>query len=113
MGDTPGDDHITNSLDAGVKCIPGGVGFAALPPVIYCKNMKSRIISGGALNVRGCGMDEKKCMIVDLFKERKLDILALSETEVKGQGVQRLGRRESNCFRCSREMQSKRGCGYN
>ena len=38
--------------------------------------------------MRGCGMDEKKCMIVDLFKERKLDILALSETKVKGQGVQ-------------------------
>ncbi len=42
--------------------------------------MKNRTISGGALNVRGCGMDEKKCMIVDLFKERKLDILDLSET---------------------------------
>ena len=36
--------------------------------------------------MRGCGMDEKKCMIVELFKERKLDILALSETKVKGSG---------------------------
>ena len=88
MGDTPGGDLLTNPLDTGVKCIFGGVGFAALPPVVLAKNMKDRIISGGALNVRGCGMDEKKCMIVDLFKERKLDILALSETKVKGQGVQ-------------------------
>ena len=32
-------------------------------------------------------MDEKKCMIVDMFKERKLDILALSESKVKGEGV--------------------------
>ena len=36
--------------------------------------------------MRGCGMDEKKCMVVELFKERKLDILALSETKVKGSG---------------------------
>ena len=41
----------------------------------------------GSLNVRGCNMDEKKCMIVDMFKERKLDILALSESKVKGEGV--------------------------
>ena len=40
----------------------------------------------GSLNVCGCGMDEKKCMVVELFKERKLDILALSETKVKGSG---------------------------
>ena len=38
----------------------------------------------GTLNVRGCGMDEKKCMIVDMFKERKMDVLVLSETKVKG-----------------------------
>ena len=41
----------------------------------------------GTLNVRGCNMDEKKCMIVDMFKERKLDVLALSESKVKGEGV--------------------------
>ena len=38
--------------------------------------------------MRGCGMDDKKCMIVDIFKERKLDVMALSETKVKGKGVQ-------------------------
>ena len=37
------------------------------------------------LNVHGCGADEK-CMIVDMFKERKMDVLALSETKVKGEG---------------------------
>ena len=37
--------------------------------------------------MRGCGMDEKKCMVVNVFKERKLDIMALSETKVKGSGL--------------------------
>ena len=36
--------------------------------------------------MRGCNKDEKKCMIVDMFKERKLDVLALCETKVKGKG---------------------------
>ena len=40
----------------------------------------------GCLNVRGCGADEKTCMIVDMFKKRKMDVLALSETKVKGEG---------------------------
>ena len=30
-------------------------------------------------------MDEK-CMIVDMFRERKMDVLVLSETKVKGIG---------------------------
>ncbi len=38
--------------------------------------------------MRGCGKDEKKCMIIDVFKERKLDVMALCETKVKGEGVQ-------------------------
>ena len=32
-------------------------------------------------------MDEKKCMLVDVFKERKLDIMALSETKVRDNGL--------------------------
>ena len=36
--------------------------------------------------MRGCNKDEKKCMIADMFKERKLDVLALCETKVKGKG---------------------------
>ena len=35
----------------------------------------------------GFGMDGKKCMAGKLFKERKLDIMALSETKVKGSGL--------------------------
>ena len=38
------------------------------------------------LNVCGCNVDEKKCMIVDMFRERKMDVLVLSETKVKGIG---------------------------
>merc|ERR1712002_742613 len=30
--------------------------------------------------------DEKRCMIVDMFKERKKDVLVLIETKVKGTG---------------------------
>ena len=37
--------------------------------------------------MRGCGAEEKRCMIVDMFEERKMDVLALCETKVKGQGV--------------------------
>ena len=42
----------------------------------------------GCLNASGCGIDYKKCMIVDVFKEGKLDVMALSETKVKGEGLQ-------------------------
>ena len=38
--------------------------------------------------MRGCNGREKKCMIVDMFEERKLDVLGLCETKVKGRGVQ-------------------------
>ena len=37
--------------------------------------------------MRGCGIDEKKCMVVDVLKERKLDIMSLSETNVKVSGL--------------------------
>ena len=40
----------------------------------------------GTLNVRGCNVDVKKCMVVDMFKERKLDVVVLTETKVKGKG---------------------------
>ena len=52
------------------------------------KNNRRKVgkLTVGCLNVPGCGADEKKCMIVDMFKERKMDVLALSETKVKGEG---------------------------
>lgn len=34
----------------------------------------------------GCNQDEKKSKIGIMFNERNLDILALSETKVKGKG---------------------------
>ena len=36
--------------------------------------------------MHGCGVNEK-CIVVDVFKERKLDIMALIETKVKGSGL--------------------------
>ena len=45
---------------------------------------RQKLLNLGILNMLGCGMDEIKCIVLELFKERKLDILALSETKVKG-----------------------------
>ena len=41
----------------------------------------------GALNVRGCSTSvSKRCEIGDVFQRRKIDVLALSETKLKGKG---------------------------
>src|SRR5256885_9485217 len=37
-------------------------------------------------NVRGCNKEEKREEISSVFKERKLDIVCLSETKLKGKG---------------------------
>ena len=46
---------------------------------------RQRSLIVGTLNVHGCNMDEK-CMIMDMFRERKMDSLVLSKTKVKGIG---------------------------
>ena len=46
----------------------------------------SRRLVVGNLNARGCADDLKRCVIVKMFRERKMDILVLSETKVKGKG---------------------------
>ena len=41
----------------------------------------------GCLNVRGCStIENKRCEIGCMFEERKMDVLALCETKVKGRG---------------------------
>ena len=41
----------------------------------------------GVLNVRGCSTSvSKRCEIGDVFQRRKIDVLALSETKLKGKG---------------------------
>ena len=46
-----------------------------------------RILVVGALNVRGCSTSvSKRCEIGDMFQRRKMDVLALSETKLKGKG---------------------------
>ena len=46
----------------------------------------------GALNVRGCSTKvSKRCEIGDMFVRRKMDVLALSETKMKGIGEIDLG----------------------
>ena len=46
----------------------------------------------GSLNVRGCGTDElKREMIGSMFVRRKLDVLALNETKMKGRGEREFG----------------------
>ena len=41
----------------------------------------------GCLNVRGCGEVEKRDEIGCTFEERKLDVLSLSETKLRGSGI--------------------------
>ena len=41
-----------------------------------------------------CVMNDMKYMILDMFLERKLDILALNEKSVKGQAVQKRKERD-------------------
>ena len=41
----------------------------------------------GSLNVRGCStIETKRCEIGCMFRKRKMDVLALSETKIKGKG---------------------------
>ena len=52
-----------------------------------------RTLRVGSLNVRGCGTDEMKSeKIGGMFVWRKLDVSALSETKMKGQGERAFGR---------------------
>ena len=56
----------------------GAVGSHRLAP---------RALKLGMLNVRGCSTTEsKRCEIGDKFLERKMDVLALCETKMKGKG---------------------------
>ena len=61
--------------------------------------------------MRGCGMDEKKCMIVDIFKNRKMDILALSETKVKGSGLREWEGQKVIVSGVSERCRAKEGVG--
>ena len=46
----------------------------------------------GSLNVRGCGTDEvKRESIGRMFVRRKLDVLAMNETKMKGRGERVFG----------------------
>ena len=41
----------------------------------------------GCLNVRGCStIESKRCEIGDMFSKRRIDVLALCETKMKGKG---------------------------
>lgn len=48
---------------------------------------RSSILKIGSLNVRGCSTSmSKRSEIGSMFESRKMDVLALSETKVKGKG---------------------------
>ena len=52
----------------------------------------SRTLRIGSLNVRGCGTDvNKREEIGRMFVKRKMDVLALSETKMKGKGESEFG----------------------
>ena len=74
------------------------------PLLLYLSPTKSQGIGGsgriaptrtlgiGSLNVHGCGMSEgKREEIGSMFVRRKMDVLALSETKIKGKGEVRFG----------------------
>ena len=45
------------------------------------------------MNVRGCStIESKRCEIGDLFERRRMDVLALNETKMKGRGEVEFGR---------------------
>ena len=47
----------------------------------------SKTLNIGVLNVQGCSTsEEKREEIGDMFRRRKLSVLALSETKMRGQG---------------------------
>ena len=51
----------------------------------------SRTLTVGCLNVRGCGDEGKREEIGNLFQRRNFDVLALSETKLKGRGQVKFG----------------------
>ena len=52
----------------------------------------SQTLVVGCLNVRGCStIESKRCEIASMFVERKMDILALCETKMKGKGEAEFG----------------------
>ena len=52
-----------------------------IPPYITPRNYVNRL---GTWNVRGINGTEKREEVVDVFKEGKLELLALMETKFKG-----------------------------
>ena len=45
-----------------------------------------RVITLGTLNMCDSNIAEKKNMNIDIFKERKMDVLTLCKTKVRGEG---------------------------
>ena len=57
------------------------------------RGVNPRTLRIGSMNVRGCSTIEvKREMIGSMFERRKIDVLALSETKVKGKGECMFGR---------------------
>src|SRR6201990_2982289 len=50
------------------------------------RNGSSEVLKVGTLNVRGVNKEEKKEEVVVVMEESRLDILALTETKLKGEG---------------------------
>ena len=47
---------------------------------------RPRTLRLGSLNVRGCGVEGRMEEIGSMFERRRMDVLALSETKLKGKG---------------------------
>ena len=70
---------------------------------------KPRPLRIGGLNVRGCNQCEKKCETGDLFVERNLDVLVLSETKLKGKEEVMFGKVRGRVSGVSERVRAKEG----
>ena len=61
------------------------------------------------LNVRGCNGGVKKYMIGDIMDERRMDVLVLSETKMRGKGEVVFGGARGRTSRVDGRMRAKEG----
>ena len=72
-----------------------GVLLSIVAPDLVRPGSESGMLRISCLNVRGCNEVEKRHEIGSMFEECKLDILGLSETELRGERVLSFGVLES------------------
>ena len=65
----------------------------------------------GCLNVRGVNREGKKEEVGEMFKSRSLDLLAVSETKLKGEGEVMFGGYKGVISGVSEKVRAREGVG--